>query len=351
VFRTTQVGGATIDVPVGWSQFDRSNTGSQQSLFDNDSQVVAAYIGPNLPGGVPQAVVLREAEGTTADFDADLRLLVAQETLTHRSYELVRKSEIQTSGAARSAMVLSEFRSHNSTLRKLSLVARTPTGMSIHLVEQADSGSMSDSAVDGIVHNFAVSSSPSPTPTEAVVRATPVSSDPASLDRRFAAPSNGCVATACDGFDLARLSVATASHTAPSGVDASGHRVDYAARNLIDGNVTTAWRTPGDGQGESLTLTWDRELSLRRVCVVVGYAKIDPTDGTDRFLEDRRLTMAQLATGDREVAVAYDPRSRAPQCVDLTGTTRRVTLRIAKTQSGRRDFTAISEVSVEGQFA
>ena len=45
-----------------------------------------------------------------------------------------------------------------------------------------------------------------------------------------------------------------ASDTAPSSTDAAGNVVTYVPANVIDGDVDTAWRTPGDGLGESVTL-------------------------------------------------------------------------------------------------
>ena len=39
----------------------------------------------------------------------------------------------------------------------------------------------------------------------------------------------------------------TASSTAPASTDAAGNPVTYVPANVIDGNVQTAWRTPGDG--------------------------------------------------------------------------------------------------------
>ena len=48
-----------------------------------------------------------------------------------------------------------------------------------------------------------------------------------------------------------------ATDTAPSSTDAAGNMVTYVPANVIDGDVKTAWRTPGDGQSESVTLIFD----------------------------------------------------------------------------------------------
>ena len=71
----------------------------------------------------------------------------------------------------------------------------------------------------------------------------------------------------------------TASSTAASSTDAAGNVVTYLPANVLDGDVQTAWRTPGDGRGESLTLLFDSPMQVVRIGPSHGYAKTDPGSG------------------------------------------------------------------------
>src|SRR5205823_4102509 len=79
----------------------------------------------------------------------------------------------------------------------------------------------------------------------------------------------------------------TASSTAPASHDAAGNVVTYQPSNVIDGDVETAWRTPGDGNGESVTLIFDNPVDVVKIGLIPGYAKTDPQTGVDRFFQDR----------------------------------------------------------------
>ena len=129
----------------------------------------------------------------------------------------------------------------------------------------------------------------------------------------------------------------TASNTAPSSTDASGNPVTYVPANVIDGDVQTAWRTPGDGHDEWVTLIFDNPIDVVRIGLIPGYAKTDPQTGANRFLQDRIITVgrATRSPGSRTMTQTFQPLP-VPQFVELRATTSRITVKILGTTGGRR---------------
>ncbi len=148
------------------------------------------------------------------------------------------------------------------------------------------------------------------------------------------------------------FSAATASSTAADGVDLSGNAVTYAVANTFDGDPETAWRTDGDGIGETITLEIaGGPVYVTEVGLIPGYAKVDPVDGTDRFTENRRVEAAEWAfDGAITQGQAFDVDNRNLQSIPVDGVlTSRIVLTIMDTtDDGGRDFTAISEIVVRG---
>ena len=140
-----------------------------------------------------------------------------------------------------------------------------------------------------------------------------------------------------------------ASETAPSSTDAAGNRVTYVPANVIDGDVQTAWRAPGNGHGVSITLIFDNPINLVRIGLIPGYAKTDPETGANRFLQDRIITaVAYQIPGLPNTTKTFKQRP-VPQFVRLRATTSRITVKIVGTSaSGGLDYTAISEIYVFG---
>jgi serine/threonine-protein kinase len=141
----------------------------------------------------------------------------------------------------------------------------------------------------------------------------------------------------------------TASRTAPSSTDAAGNPVTYVPTNVIDGNVQTAWRTPGNGHGQSVTLIFDNPINVVRIGLIPGYAKTDPQTGANRFLQDRIINaVAYEIPGFPDTTQTFRPLP-VPQFVRLSATTSRITVKIlSTTASGGLDYTAISEIYVFG---
>jgi len=141
----------------------------------------------------------------------------------------------------------------------------------------------------------------------------------------------------------------TASSTAPSSTDAAGNPVTYVPTNVIDGNVQTAWRTPGDGHGQWVTLIFDNPIDVVRIGLIPGYAKTDPQTGANRFLQDRIIkAVAYQIPGLPDTPQTFEPLP-VPQFVQLRATTSQITVKIlATTAAGGLDYTAISEIYVYG---
>jgi hypothetical protein len=148
--------------------------------------------------------------------------------------------------------------------------------------------------------------------------------------------------------DLAVADV-VAPADAPDGVDACGTPTIFHASNLVDGLVDTAWRTPGDATGSSITLSLGGAHRVRTLGIVSGYAKVDPCDGTDRFAQNRRPTSVTWRFDDGSEVV--QPLDDAPDlqtvAVDVTTSSVEVVMG-AVSADPVRDFTAVSEIVVRG---
>jgi len=132
--------------------------------------------------------------------------------------------------------------------------------------------------------------------------------------------------------------------------------VSFAASNVADGRFDTAWRVPGDGSGQSLTFHWSTPVTIKEVCVAVGYDKVDPVTGEDRFLQNRRPTLLRV-TPDPEnpahengASIDTDPAKRTLQCEDgyVGAPVTSFSVTILSSSAASREFTAISEVVIKG---
>jgi hypothetical protein len=140
-----------------------------------------------------------------------------------------------------------------------------------------------------------------------------------------------------------------ASASAPAGIDASGQRITYEAGNLADGREETAWRVAGSGVGVILRAEWDAPVTLTSIALLPGYAKVDPTDGSERFWQNRRVLAVRYHFDDGTAVDAGFIESPTLQRTAVAVTTRTVTVEIARTSPPQdRDYTAISELAFEG---
>ena len=160
-----------------------------------------------------------------------------------------------------------------------------------------------------------------------------------------------------DPADVAPLATAEVPATAAPGTDFDGNVVRYDARNMLDGVPTTCWRMPGDGSGETITLELAEETELTRVGLINGYSKTD-TDASgqtlDWYVGNRRVLAVEWVFDDGSVVTQDLDETRRLQGTDIEPvTTSTVQLRLVTvTPPGqgpsRRDYTAISDVTVVG---
>jgi hypothetical protein len=96
----------------------------------------------------------------------------------------------------------------------------------------------------------------------------------------------------------AAITSATAGCVSGPGTDAAGNPFTYEASNAVDQRPETAWRCDGNGVGASLLLTFSEPAVISWIGVVPGFAKTDPYDGTDRYLQGRRVSVARFVFDD-----------------------------------------------------
>jgi serine/threonine-protein kinase len=141
-----------------------------------------------------------------------------------------------------------------------------------------------------------------------------------------------------------------ASSRAPDGLDASGHTISYNETNAVDGLTETAWRVPGNGVGTVLTIANSGGSRITRVGLLPGYAKIDDTDGTNRFTQNRRVVSVRWTFRDGSSVVQSFQDAPRLQMIDVDAPAGPVALEIlSSTAHGGRDFTAISEIQLWGR--
>ena len=149
---------------------------------------------------------------------------------------------------------------------------------------------------------------------------------------------------------LRAASVSTSAAEAPPGVDAAGRRVSYGAANLTDGHHDSAWRVPGDGRGVVISMRFDQPVTVHGLALIPGYAKIDETDGTDRFRQNRRVVRVRVAYDAAETPeLRFADRPELQNHAVGPHRTSEVRIEILETTPNpSRDFTAISEIELRG---
>ena len=150
--------------------------------------------------------------------------------------------------------------------------------------------------------------------------------------------------------DTVPVSASTASCIAPASVDAAGNEVTYEPGLAHDGDLTTAWRCPGSGTGESITLQLSQELQIAELGLVPGYAKTDPRSGADRYAENNRITMVRWTFPNGTVIeqeLDGSPDNREMQTMRIRPVlANEVVLEVLSSDPGRRNTIAVSEVVI-----
>ena len=151
---------------------------------------------------------------------------------------------------------------------------------------------------------------------------------------------------------LARDSEATASTTAPDNVDGSNARTNYRPQNMLDGDMSTAWRAPGDGAGVNVTITFHGTARLTEIGLVPGYAKTDPVTGVNRFYQDHRITAVNWIFGNGESVHQDFADAPTMQTVPVDTVTDSLTIDIVGVLPADEgyDYTPISEVTLLGVY-
>jgi hypothetical protein len=148
--------------------------------------------------------------------------------------------------------------------------------------------------------------------------------------------------------DVARIEV---PGTAPASTDLAGHPVTFESRNMVDGDPETAWRVAGDASGSSITITFDKPVTLTSVGLINGYSKRYP--GYNGYWLNRKILQVRWTFEDG-TTITQDLRRRTTlQTTNVeAGPTRSIRLDIVSTipsnKPNSRDYTAISEIGLEG---
>jgi hypothetical protein len=133
--------------------------------------------------------------------------------------------------------------------------------------------------------------------------------------------------------------------------DACGNSTSYAPLNAVDGRRDTAWMTPGDGSGQSITVEFTEPTYITSVGLVPGYDKFDPCSNVDRFYEFRRIVTVRWQFDEQAPTIQYlDSMSPEMQFIATGGITAwRVTMTILSTTApglDRLDHTPVSDLEI-----
>lgn len=143
--------------------------------------------------------------------------------------------------------------------------------------------------------------------------------------------------------------------TAPPTTDFDGNLVAYEAGQMGDGVPSTAWRMAGDATGQTVTITLARPSVIYRVGLINGYAK--QVAGVDWYPNNRRILAVTWGFEDGstiEQTFAERPAMQQLKVPPVQSSTVTITITsVTLPGSGNlgRDYTAISEVAINGQRA
>ncbi len=192
---------------------------------------------------------------------------------------------------------------------------------------------------------------PSPSPAQSPVTSPDASATPSP------SPSAAPLATAIGNlFESGVGFTVEATQTAESSTDAAGNVVTYDAINVVDGDPATAWRKKSEDWAgtDYLLFTFDTPVKLTEVGLIPGYAKKDPSSGTDRFTQNHRLSYVVWEFSDgTSWQQQLDSTEPTMQTVPVAATVTWVRLGGLSTAwdedpPATRDYLAISDVTLVG---
>jgi hypothetical protein len=123
----------------------------------------------------------------------------------------------------------------------------------------------------------------------------------------------------------------------------------FSAKNLQDGDFSTAWRVKGNGVGKLIRLRLAAPTHITQVGLLPGWAKVDGCSGADLFRQLRTVSSVRwIFDGGKSVQqqLAATP---SLQSMPVDVVTRNVTLQILGTNPPNGiDMTPISEIRLGG---
>ncbi|GAB6903681.1 discoidin domain-containing protein [Kineosporia succinea] len=153
------------------------------------------------------------------------------------------------------------------------------------------------------------------------------------------------------GVNLATGAVVTAEETDTPQEDGAGDLITYDASNMVDGDLTTAWRVATFYNGRAITIDLKNRSQITQVGLTNGYTKVDGTNGNDAYEMGRKILQVTWMFDDGTSVrqkLADDVRTIQYQAIEPVQA-QRVTLRIDSTSTpghALSDYTAITELFV-----
>ena len=185
---------------------------------------------------------------------------------------------------------------------------------------------------------------------------TPSAGQPSESDFPADEDPTSPAAPAGSPTDLAGGSSATGPKPLAPGQDLGGNPVSYPPANMLDEDLATAYRIPGDASGETVVFTLPEEAEISEVGLVNGYAKKDSSGSrtVDWYALNRKILKVEWVFDDG-TTVAQDLRAEPVLqtiAVDKVRTNT-ISLRILEVSAPgagamSKNVTAISDVLLHG---
>ena len=185
---------------------------------------------------------------------------------------------------------------------------------------------------------------------------TPSAGQPSESDSPADEDPTSPAAPAGSPTDLAGGSSATGPKPLAPGQDLGGNPVSYPPANMLDEDLATAYRIPGDASGETVVFTLPEEAEISEVGLVNGYAKKDSSGSraVDWYALNRKILKVEWVFDDG-TTVAQDLRAEPVLqtiAVDKVRTST-ISLRILEVSAPgagamSKNVTAISDVLLRG---
>jgi hypothetical protein len=148
-------------------------------------------------------------------------------------------------------------------------------------------------------------------------------------------PTSAPVSSGPQGAAVLHPGSVDASCTGADSRDAAGNVTSYGATRAVDGDEATAWRCDDDGIGQSLQIRFDKAVHLVSVGLIPGIVKVDPADGTDRFVQNNKIAKVRwVFDGGKAATQSFEPRPDL-QHTPVDVTTRTVTVEIQSVFPGK----------------